>query len=176
MADYPKKEYERKTFRIGCFGIKDYVMNCIDFFKLQAKNLHRDFKTKMSLPVGQGYSRQYDYKPKYFDVELVIQDFKLDHEKLTLMKAQHAMARMTGFNKWTSLIRASESELKVAKILFENQDVIDKRMWQDYIAQTERMNQSKIDSETELTICEQVFEMDIFRDIQFDCYLLDKKY
>ena len=151
-------------------------MNTIDFFKLQSKNLHRDFKTKKPVTDNKDSVRPYEYEQKYFDVETIIYDFSLDEEKLTLMKAQHVIAQMAGFKKWTVLIRASESDLKIAKILFDNQDVIDLLMWEDYIAEAERMNQTNFDSENKLAICEQVFEMGVFDDVLFDCYLLDKKY
>ena len=151
-------------------------MNTIDFFKLQSKNLHRDFKRRKPISDKLNNAWLYEYEPKYFDVLLVIIDFNLDEEKLTLMKAQHVIAQMAGFIKWTDLIKVSESDLKIAKILFDNQDVIDLRMWVDYIAEAERMNQTNFDSETKLAICEQVFEMGVFDDVLFDCYLLDKKY
>lgn len=151
-------------------------MNTIDFFKLQSKNLHRDFKTKKPATDKADNTWLYDYEPKYFDVVMIIDDFNLDEEQLTLMRAQHVVAQMVGFKKWTFLIKASEPDLKIAKILYENQDIIDLRMWQDYIAEAERMNQTIFDSETKLSICEQVFEMDVFGDVFFDCYLLDKKY
>lgn len=152
-------------------------MNTIDFFKFQAKNLHKDFKTRKLVFNNEFGELSYEYEPKYFDVELVIQDFKLDEEKLTLMKAQHAIAQIAGFRKWTDLIKASEPDLKIAKILYDNQDIIDVRMWLDYITDAEKMNQTIFDSETKLSICEQVFEMGVFdNDVFFDCYLLDKKY
>jgi len=150
-------------------------MNTIDFFKLQSKNLHRDFKRRKPVSDKLNTAWLYEYEPKYFDVELIVYDFNLDEEKLSLMKAQHVIAQMAGFEKWTVLIKASEPDLKIAKILYENQDIIDFRMWTDYIADAERMNQTNFDSETKLAICEQVFEMDVFGDVLFDCYLLDKK-
>ncbi|WP_425236075.1 hypothetical protein [Ulvibacterium sp.] len=152
-------------------------MNTIDFFKLQAKNLHRDLKTKKPVIDIKDSAWPYEYEPKYFDVELIIHDFNLHGEKLTLMKVQHLIARMAGFEKWTVLLKATEPDLKIAKILFDNQDIIDLRMWLDYIAEAERMNQTNFDSETKLAICEQVFEMGVFdNNTFFDCYLLDKKH
>ncbi len=43
-------------------------MSTMDFFKLQSKNLHRDFKTKK--PVSDEVDRDwlYEYEPKYFAV------------------------------------------------------------------------------------------------------------
>ena len=151
-------------------------MNTIDFFKLQAKNLHRDFKRRKPVSDKLNNAWLYEYEPKYFDVLLVMIDFNLNEEKLTLMKAQHAIAQMAGFEKWTVLIKTSETDLKIAKILYENQHIIDLRMWLDYIADAEKMSKTRFDSETKLAISEQVFEMGVFGDVLFDCYLLDKKY
>ena len=151
-------------------------MNTIDFFKLQSKNLHRDFKTRKLVFNNEFGELSYEYEPKHFDIELVIYDYNLDEENFTLMKAQHVIAQMAGFEKWTVLIKTSEADLKIAKILYENQDIIDLRMWLDYISEAERMNQTDFDSETKLAICEQAFEMGVFNnDAFFDCYLLDKK-
>ncbi|MDC6364695.1 MULTISPECIES: hypothetical protein [Flavobacteriaceae] len=152
-------------------------MNTIDFFKLQSKNLHRDFKRRKPVSDKLNNAWLYEYEPKYFDVLLVMIDFNLDEEKLSLMKAQHAIARMAGFEKWTALIKASEPDLKIAKILYENQHKVDLLMWQFHLAEVEEMNQTSFDSETKLAICEQAFEMEVFDDsVSFDCYLLEKKY
>jgi hypothetical protein len=151
-------------------------MNTIDFFKLQSKNLNKDFKRRKPVSDKLNNAWLYEYEPKYFDVLLVMIDFNLDEEKLTLMKAQHVISQMAGFEKWTFLIKASEPDLKIAKILYENQDIIDMRMWLDYVSDTERMNQTKYDSETKLAICEKAFEIEAFGDVLFDCYLLYKKY
>lgn len=151
-------------------------MNTFDFFKLQSKNLHRDFKTRKLVFNNEFGELSNEYEPKHFDIELVIYDYNLDEENFTLMKAQHVIAQMAGFEKWTVLIKTSETDLKIAKILYENQDIIDLRMWVDYISEAERMNQTDFDSETKLAICEQAFEMGVFNnDVFFDCYLLDKK-
>ena len=93
------------------------------------------------------------------------------------MKAQQVIAKMAGFEKWAVLINASVPDLKIAKILYEHQDIIDLPMWENYITEAESMNQTNFDSETKLSICEQVFEMGVFdNNAFFDCYLLDKKY
>jgi hypothetical protein len=107
-------------------------MNTIDFFKLQSKNLHRDFKRRKLVFNNEFGELSYEYEPKHFDIELVIYDFNLDEENFTLMNAQHVIAQMAGFKKWTVLIKSSEPDLKIAKILYENQDIIDVRMWLDY--------------------------------------------
>lgn len=152
-------------------------MNTIDFFKLQSKNLLKDFKRRKPNSDKQNNAWKYEYEPKHFDVLLVIIDFNLEEEKLTLMKAQHAIAQMAGFEKWTVLIKASEPDLKIAKILYENQHKVDLPMWLFYLAEVEEMNQTIFDSETKLAICEDAFGREYFDDsVSFDCYLLDKKY
>lgn len=152
-------------------------MTTIDYFKLQAKNLHRDFKSKKPISKNEDSVYLFEYTPKYFDIELIIHDFDVDEKDFSLMKAQHVISQMAGFLKWTNLLKTPESDLKIAKILYENQDIIDLRMWEDYIKNTERMNQSNYDSETKLAICEQVLKMGVFDDgVSFDCYLLHKKY
>ena len=152
-------------------------MNTIDFFKLQSKNLHRDFKRRKLVFNNEFGELSYEYEPKHFDIELVIYDFNLDEENFTLMNAQHVIAKIAGFEKWTALIKASEPDLKIAKLLYENQHKVDELMWLFYLAEVEEMNQTKFDPETKLAICEDAFEREYFDDsVSFDCYLLDKKY
>ena len=102
-------------------------MSNLEFFKKQAKNLHKDFKTRFF----NEESKLYEYKPKYFDIGKIFIDFDFPDYKddftFTLMNAQHLIAKMVGFNKWDDLIHASETELELAKILlrhFHNHDDI----------------------------------------------------
>ena len=100
-------------------------MNTIDYFKFQAKNLHRDFKTKNRVFGNVINDFLYEYSPKYFDIDQIVLDYNLNEEKFSLMNAQHVIADLTGFDKWTNLINASEDELELAKLLFDNQNIID---------------------------------------------------
>ena len=52
-------------------------MNTIDFFKLQSKNLHRDFKTRKLVFDNEFGGLSYEYEPKHFDIELVIYHYKI---------------------------------------------------------------------------------------------------
>ena len=84
-------------------------MNRIDYFKLQAKNLLKDFKTRRYNVVN----KVYEYTPMYFDIggnfiSLEIPDDK-DDFTFSLMNAQHVIAKIVGFEKWENLIHASES-------------------------------------------------------------------
>ena len=107
-------------------------MNYIEFFKLQAKNLLRDYKTQEVYQDGE--FELFRYKPKYFDVEAIFGDFGnlrsifadyyCDEIDFRLGNAQHIIALLVGFNKWSDLINAKEQELEHAKFLFDNQDKI----------------------------------------------------
>ena len=59
-------------------------MNIIDYFKLQAKNLLRDFKTKIPVLDKTTTDFLYEYKPKYFDIEMIISDFGIDEENFDI--------------------------------------------------------------------------------------------
>ncbi len=89
-------------------------MEHIDYFKLQAKNLLKDYKTRFFGELENHYS----YKPQYFDIVQIFSDFGLPDEKedfsFTLMNAQHIISRISGFSKWNDLSTANESELQFA--------------------------------------------------------------
>lgn len=73
------------------------------------------------------------------------------------MKAQHIIALMAGFNKWSDLLQASEIELELAKLLIDNHDRIHVEDWEMYIAGVERDNNGTFDPESKLEIFKQVF-------------------
>ena len=60
-------------------------MNHIEFFKLQAKNLFRDYKTKTQYydKAIEGYL--YEYNPKYFDMDGIVVAYDLDEDNFSLM-------------------------------------------------------------------------------------------
>lgn len=99
----------------------------------------------------------YEYKPKYFDIDRIVLEYDLDEENFSPMNAQHVIAVMVGFRKWTDLVKASDAELELAKLLFDNQHKIYIDDWQDYIAEAEDMNGISFDPEDRLEIFKQVF-------------------
>lgn len=148
-------------------------MNTIDYFKLQAKNLHKDFKTKTSIVDKTTTAFLYEYTPKYFDVQMIISDFDIDEENFSLMNAQHIIAKIANFEKWASLLKASPSELELAKLLYDYQNKIDLEGWQFYIADTQSMNDVVLDAEIQVEIFKQVvIEDNIFGDTVIESYLL----
>ena len=106
-------------------------MEPIDYFKLQAKNLFKDYKTQTPPTSEDDY---YEYHPTYFDVLGIFLAFTdLDEEDFTLMKAQHVIAQLAGFYKWTDMLKASTAELELGKLLFDNQDKLSIVDWEIYL-------------------------------------------
>lgn len=91
------------------------------YFKLQAKNLLKDYKTKTSKIDEVGGRAHFAYAPKYFDIGRIFREYDWDEEDFSLMKAQHLLALMLGFGKWADLTKASDEELEVAKLSWDNQ-------------------------------------------------------
>ena len=116
-------------------------MTQISYFRRQAKNLHKDYKAKES----------------YIDDLLL--DYRFDKNDFCLMKAQHIVALMCGFGKWADLSKASEIELELAKLLFDNQDKIPVKHWKEYISAIERDNGMTLDAETRLEIFKHDYEV-----------------
>lgn len=132
-------------------------MKPIDYFKLQAKNLHRDYKTQTSYYDTVLSRHLYRYSPKYFDIDRLITDDEVDENNFTLMKAQHIIAQWVGFSKWTEMLKASDIELELAKLLFDNMHKISVEEWNDYIFGVESDNNVTFDFEGRLEIFKQVF-------------------
>jgi hypothetical protein len=129
----------------------------IEYFKLQAKNLFKDYKTQTTYIDDVDGNSYYKYDPKYFDIDGIFLDYDRDEENFSLMKAQHLIALMIGFGKWADLLNASDAELELAKLLFDNQDKINIEDWEMYIADAERDNKITFDPESRLEIFKQVF-------------------
>lgn len=133
-------------------------MEIIEYFKLQAKNLCKDFKTQKSY-FDADYGRElYQYAPKYFDIDALVLDFDIEEDNFTLMKAQHYIANLAGFRKWTEMLDASSSALKLSELLFKNMHKISVTEWDIYISAQQRENGFAFDDDLKLDIFETVFE------------------
>lgn len=132
-------------------------MTPVAYLKLQAKNLFRDYKTKKPHLDKTSGSVLYEYNPQYFDVDRILLEYNYDEDNFSLMKAQHIIALMVGFEKWTELLKASETELELAKLLFENQDKIYIDDWEMYIVGAEHDNNTIFSLEDRLEIFKHVF-------------------
>ncbi|NBL65951.1 hypothetical protein GV828_12145 [Flavobacterium sp. NST-5] len=149
----------------------------IDYFKLQAKNLHKDFKTKSPVLDKTTTDFLYKYTPKYFDIEMIIADFGIDEDNFSLMNAQHVIAKIANFDKWADLLKASAAELELAKLMYDYQNKVDKVGWYFYIQNAQSMNEVELDTEIQVDIFKQmVIEENIFDDVEIESYLLKHKY
>ncbi|WP_316777853.1 hypothetical protein [Pedobacter antarcticus] len=133
-------------------------MKTIEYFKLQAKNLHKDFKTQQSY-FDPTYGRDlYKYAPKFFDVDALALDFDIDEDNFTLMNAQHYIARLAGFGKWTEILKASPSALELSKLLFDNMHKVSVMEWEIYISGEESKYGGPFGDEFKLDIFKTVFD------------------
>ncbi|PZP83718.1 MAG: hypothetical protein DI582_10490 [Azospirillum brasilense] len=148
-------------------------MNHIDYFKRQAKNLFKDYKTQFVDESGS--VSIYGYKPKYFDINGIFMDYGWNEENLTLMKIQHIFAVLVGFESWAELINSSEAELELAKLLFDNQHKISLDGWQMYIAGEERDNNTTFDTKSRIEIFKAAFANVEGHHNTFGDYRLHKK-
>lgn len=100
---------------------KEYIkMTNIEYFKLQAKNLLKDYKTRHLSEQGDIY----EYDPKFFDIVGIFLEYDIMDDdpkfEFSLGNAQHLIAQLVGFNKWDELVKASEEELSKARKILEN--------------------------------------------------------
>lgn len=132
-------------------------MEHIDYFKLQAKNLLKDFKTRFF----NQEEKVWQYNPKFFDIENIFFDYEIPDDKpdfnFTLMNAQHLIAKMAGFSKWNDLVNANPVELELSHLLYDNAHKVSVEEWNEYIMQAEYMNNVRFNAEEKLEIFKQVF-------------------
>jgi hypothetical protein len=145
-------------------------MKLIDFFKLQSKNLFKDYKTQR--PATEADPSYFGYDPTFFDINGLFRDYDIDEEKFSLMRAQHLIAKLVGFRKWTDLINASATELELAKMLFDNQHKLSAEDWDMYIQGIELENNTTLLPEFKLEILEQVYVNIEGHDSSFQDYRL----
>lgn len=149
-------------------------MKPIEYLKLQAKNLHRDFKTQTS-SFDQGLHRNvYDYDPKFFKFDLLVNDFNINEEKFTLMNAQHIIAKLCGLEKWTDFANASPARIELSILLYTNMHKLEVRDWDEYVSHIEIENEVKLDDEFKLQIFKEGF-LDWQQDVFYDDYRLSKE-
>ncbi len=144
---------------------KEYIMTNIEFFKQQAKNLFKDYNTR----VYNENEGLYEYSPRFFnDIDEILDNFHIGEEDpFTLMNAQHIIARLSGFYKWNELINASEPALELGRLLLINR--IDYQMKQGYFTNLvesmivadwkiyEKENLKDLDDESKLEVFKKVF-------------------
>ncbi|MGN6435860.1 MAG: hypothetical protein ACTHMM_04970 [Agriterribacter sp.] len=142
-------------------------MKPIEYLKLQAKNLHKDFKTQTSSFDPKLRRNVYRYVPRYFKIDLLVDDFNINEERFTLMNAQHIIAKLCGMDKWTDFSQASPAKIELSLKLYNNMDRVEVRDWNEYVSNIETENDVELDDEFKLQIFTEVFlegEQDVFYD------------
>lgn len=126
-------------------------MQPIKFFKLQAKNLYKDYKTQFLNTEHEIHI--FDYSPKYFDINGIVVSY--DYEEIEavsfgLMKAQHLFSWLLGFEKWSDLINAPVEKQELLVVLFKNKFDIEE--WSSHISETNSMNAIKLTYEEQIEL------------------------
>ena len=119
----------------------------VEYFEQQAKNLFEDYETKPRCS-----NDIYEYSPKHFDIDTIICEFGINEDNFNLKEAQDIIAYMAGFENWESLLKASETELKLGKLLFDNRNKIDIEDWKMNIILIERNNNIVLDTKSKIEI------------------------
>lgn len=127
-------------------------MSNIEYFKLQANNLFEDWKTKF--PVKDDDLVIYQYNPKYFDMDEIVCTFDIDEDNFNLIEAQDIIAILAGFEDWSKLTHASETNLEIGKLLLDNRDRVTPDDWWMFIGDYEELNNTTCDEITKLSLCE----------------------
>ncbi|MNY37941.1 hypothetical protein D3C86_1725320 [compost metagenome] len=100
----------------------------------------------------------YEYDPKFFKFDLLVDDFKINEENFKLGNAQHVIAKLCGLEKWTDLLKASPAKIELSFLLFDNMDRVEVRDWNEYVSRIETENKVKLDDE---------FKLQIFTEVDF---------
>jgi len=148
-------------------------MTPIEYLKLQAKNLHKDFKTQTSSFDPKLGRNRYDYEPRFFKINLLVDDFNINEENFKLGNAQHVVAKLCGLEKWTDLSKASPAKIEWSILLYTNMDTLEVRDWDQYVFDIETSNNVKLDDEFKLQIFKEGF-FDWQKDVSYEDYRLSK--
>ena len=146
-------------------------MTPIEYLKIKAKNLHKDFETQ-TFSFDQKLERKlYEYEPKYFKIEDIVSNFSINEDSFKLMNAQHIIAKLCGFTKWIELVKASPDRIELAIQLYDNMDKVSVRDWEEYILDLQTENKTTLDDEFKLQIFNEVF-LEREQEVYYDDYRL----
>ncbi|MBD5405960.1 hypothetical protein HDR59_05435 [bacterium] len=114
-----KKDYERIIQIINLGKKKGIIMtklNHINYFKQQAKLLLKDYKLSKENDFDKS-KIILDEAQEHFDIDNVFA--KVNKEKdsnITLMNAQHIIAKISGFDNWNELLHSSEAQMGIGAL------------------------------------------------------------
>lgn len=104
-------------------------MDAIAFFKLQAKNFLKDWKTRYRDEEGL-----WQYRSRFIDVDRFFLEAgygDLGDGEPSLMRAQNFVALICGLDSWSELINLPKDELEFVKYVWENQNRCSFDDWAD---------------------------------------------
>lgn len=105
-------------------------MTHIEFFKLQAKNLLHDWNEYKANKL----TKELKAKSKFFGHDLFKCTLLINEKEFPLARAQHYVAKLAGFSKWTELIKENEEGLLLARIIYEGLNCShDIEIWETYL-------------------------------------------
>lgn len=148
-------------------------MTPIEYLKLQAKNLLKDFKTQTFSFDPKLRRNVYEYDPKFFKIDMLIDDFNINEEKFQLGNAQHVIAKLCGLEKWQDLSNASPAKIELSVLLFTNMDTLEIRDWNQYVLDIETSNNIELDDEFKVQIFKEGF-LEWQQNVYYDDYRLSK--
>jgi len=148
-------------------------MTPIEYLKLQSKNLLKDFKTQTSSFDPRLRRNVYEYDPRFFKIDLLINDFVINEEKFQLGNAQHVIAKLCGLDKWQDLSKASLAKIELSVLLYTNMDRLEVRDWDQYVLDIETANNVNLDDEFKLQIFKDGF-LEREQDVYYEDYRLSK--
>lgn len=156
-------------------------MSHIAYFKRLAKNLFRDYKTQYSYIDSVSGDKWYGYLPKFFDMEQIFFDFydKFDEKNFCLMKAQHLLAQMLKFEKWQDLLDASNDELELAKLIWENRNRVSPLGWTYVVMEIEEQTGKNMSAGDQIQTLKSALDLDReafdYTEDEDPNYLLDER-
>lgn len=122
---YAHKSNQLKLFAYVVTGALEQTMSLggifmdkLAYFKLQAKNFFRDFKTQTI--DEEGLTK---YSPRFFgNIDEILLAYDIDERNFCLMKAQQLIANLAGFKNWSELLHASDEALELGKFLLDKRN------------------------------------------------------
>jgi hypothetical protein len=115
----------------------------------------------------------YEYDPRFFKIDLLINDFDINEEKFQLGNAQHVIAKLCGLDKRQDLSKASLAKTELSVLLYTNMDRLEVRDWDQYVLDIETANNVKLDDEFKLQIFKEGF-LAGEQDVYYEDYRLSK--
>lgn len=149
-------------------------MTPIEYLKTPSKKSSQRFQDPNFFVRPKLRRKVYEYDPRFFKIDLLINDFDINEEKFQLGNAQHVIAKLCGLDKWQDLSKASPAKIELSILLYTNMDRLEVRDWVQYVLDIETANNVKLDDEFKLQIFKEGF-LEGEQDVYYEDYRLSKE-